>query len=79
MEHHAWACIAVDEVMRAHETCVWHRWSSKGMYVCRSCIKVNGVLEGGPMGQGRGGATHTKQHKNSLWWSPVVILMLCEH
>jgi len=23
------------------------------------------------MGQGRGGATHTKQHKNSLPWSPV--------
>ena len=71
MECHAWACIAVDEVMRAHETYVWHRWLSKGMYVCGSCIKVNGLLEGGPKGQGRGGPTHTKQHQNFLQWSPV--------
>ena len=71
MEHCAWVCVAVDKLMRAHEACVWNRWLSKGMYVCGSCIKVNWVLEGGPTGQGRGGPTHTKQHQNSLWWSPV--------
>ena len=71
MEHHVQLCAAVDEVMRAHEMCVWHEWLSNGMYVCRSCIKVNGVLEGGPTGQGRGGPTCIKQHQNSLQWSPV--------
>jgi len=47
------------------------------MYKCGSCVKENGVLEGGPMVQGRDGVTCTKQHKNSLWWSPVVEYLSC--
>jgi len=33
------------------------------------------------MGQVKGvaSATCTKNFEDSLWWSPVVILMLCEH
>jgi len=53
--HHVQVCTAVDKVMRhmRHGCVAWMLVK----YVCGSCIKVNGVLEGGPTGHRRGGAT----------------------
>jgi len=56
-------CAAVDEGVREHEMWMCGMNGCQMVCMCGLCVKVNGVLEGGPMGPGRCGtiATHTTQ------------------